>query len=1062
VRPCVLALAWSLVATGAPVQAQERLQLAPEQLASLRWRSIGPAVAGGRITDIEVDPVRRATVYVGAASGGVFRSDNHGTTWTPIFDGAANLSVGDIAVAPSDPNVLWVGTGEANNRNSSPWGGGVYRSTDGGTTWTFTGLEETRHIGRILVHPEDPATVWVAALGHLFGPNEERGVYKTTDGGQSWRKVKHVDANTGFVDMVMEPGDPDVLYAAAYQRRRRAFGFVGGGPGSGLYRSTDAGETWNELTNGLPTGDKGRIGLAISARNPALLMAIVQASDGGVFRSTDRGASWTRTDSLNPRPMYYSKIRIDPANDDRIYVLGTQLHRSEDGGRTFDIVRTEEEYGLGVHVDHHALWIDPDDADHLLLGNDGGFYFSFDRGANWWFSGNLPIQQFYDVALDMAQPFNILGGLQDNNAVRGPSAVRRWQGVLNGDWEVIDYGDGMYVQADTTDSGFLYVDSQGGAIQRIHAATGDRKSIQPVPRDTAERYRFDWTSPIVLSRHDASTIYLGGNKLFTSRDRGHTWSETDDLTRGIDRDTLPIMGRLADSTALSRHDGTSSYGEITSIAESPLDPAVIWVGTDDGNVQVTRDGGALWTEVSAHVPGLPHPLFVSRVEASHAAEGRAYVAFDGHWDDDYRPYLYVTDDFGQTWRSLASTLPSATVNVVREHPRNPALLFVGAEDGVFVSIDRGESWTPLSGEWWPPPSSREDTAAGADGSVASRRMPRVPVDDIEIHPRDDALVAATHGRGIWILDDIGALAGFTPEIAAAPAHLFEVQPATLFQHRNSVPTLGQGIFRAPNPPFGAVIGYWIGSAVGDSVTLRVRDERGAPLRTLRGSGAAGLHRVTWDLRLEPLPHDTTDFPPPGLDVGPRGPLVLPGTYTVQLEGASDDLVRSIEVRTDPLMPVSPEEQRRRYDFTVALYALQRDAYFAGVQANRLEKRARTALDSVKTLDEVPATTVARIDSLHGAISSAAAELRRQNGALRGWWRGLIGEFDGGPSTIGTMTGPTEAQDRRHAQLTQRFLSAFEALDDVIATTVPSLNRDLQHAGVPAVQVPRRDSTAATR
>lgn len=1008
----------------------EPFRIDESRLASLHWRSLGPAVAGGRITDIEIDPRRPSTVYIGAASGGVFRSHNHGTTWEPIFDGAANLSIGDIAIAPSDPRILWVGTGEANNRNSSPWGEGVYRSPDGGESWQLVGLEETRHIGRILIHPSNPDVVWIAAVGHLFGPNPERGIFRTKDGGRRFERIHFIDENTGFIDMAMDPHDPDVILAAAYQRQRRAFGFAGGGPGSGLWRTRDGGDSWERLTDGLPDGPTGRIGLAFSTRTPGRVLAIVEADGGGVFRSDDGGDTWTRLNALNPRPMYYSKLRIDPADDDRIYVLGTQLHRSNDGGQTFEIVRTEEEYGLGVHVDQHALWIDPADPDHLLLGNDGGFYYSFDRGENWTFSGNLPIQQFYDISLDMADPFNILGGLQDNNAYRGPSAVRRWQGILNGDWEVIDYGDGMFAVADPHDPDIAWVDSQGGGIVRVHLPTGDRKALQPTPRDTAERYRFDWTAPIVASRHTPGTVYLGGNRLFITRDNGITWTETEDLSRGIDRDTLRIMGVVTDSTTPSRNDGTASYGEITALSESPLDPAVLWAGTDDGNVQVSRDGGATWREVSSRVPGLPHPMMVSGIEASHESPARAYLAFDGHWDDDYRPWLFVTDDFGESWRSIAGDLPSSTVNVVREHARNPDLLFVGAADGVFVSLDRGVSWTRMNGN-----------------------MPRVPVDDLELHPRDDALVAGTHGRGIWVLDDIAFLAGFTPEVAARAAHVFDIRPATLFLHRNSVPTLGQNLYRAENPAYGARIAYWLGQA-GDSARIEIRDGAGNVVRTLSGDGDAGLNDVQWDLRLDPVPHDTTDFPPPSLDVGPAGPLVLPGRYTARLVAAGTTVDAPIEVRPDPLMPLTEEERRGRFDFTVALQALQRSGYFAGRQANRLDRLARETVDSLEA-SGTDSVTLARADSLRREIAGAAAELRRQNSALRGWWRGLIGEIDGGPSTTGTLTGPTEAQQRRRLMLEHRFEAAIQRLDAVIARVVPALNTILRGAGRPVIEVPPR-------
>lgn len=1007
-----------------------------EVLSGLTWRYVGPAIAGGRVTDVEVVPGDASHWFVGAASGGVFESRNHGVTWTPIFDGAANLSVGDIALAPSDPLEIWVGTGEANNRNSSPWGAGIYHSSDGGKSWASKGLEETRHIGRVAVHPTDPRTVWVAALGHLWGPNPERGVFKTTDGGTTWRKVLFVDGNTGVVDLAVHPADPNILYAAAYPRRRRAWGFAGGGPTGGIYRSTDGGESWTRMTRGLPEGSIGRVGFEVWPREPDVVVAIVEARDGGIFRSDDRGETWRRLNRLNPRPMYYSQIRLDPNDDDRIYVLGTYLDRSEDGGRTFQTMPMELEYNTGVHVDHHDLWIDPDDSRHMVLGNDGGLYYTYDAGANWEFTGNLPIQQLYDVSLNMEDPYQIVGGLQDNNHYIGPSATRRYHGILNHDWRVVDYGDGMTSQADPTDSRTIYVSSQGGAILRVDTRTLDRKDLQPFNPDTTDAFRFHWTSPIHLSPHDPSTVYLGGNRLFISRDRGGSWSMTDDLTRAVPQDSLEVMGALTDSTTLSRNDGVSEYGTLTTISESPAQAGVVWVGADDGSVKVSRDGGTTWSEVSRNVRGVRHPMFVSRVEASAAAPGRAYLAFDGHWDDDYGPQLFVTEDFGASWRSLTGGLASATVNVVKEHPHNPDLLFVGAEDGVFVSTDRGRTWSRLN-----------------------NNMPRVPVDDLEIHPRDNDLVAGTHGRGVWILDDVSALSGLGA-VASRRSAFFPVVPATLFQRNVDVPSQGQGIFQAANPPFGAVLDYWLADPVEAGVTLRIAGADGATVRTLAAPGAAGLNRVVWDLRHQPLPHDTAVFDVPQLDVGPRGPLVMPGAYRASLDGMPDASVE-ITVRWDPLMP--DVDVRARYDFTMELYALQQTGYHAQVQATRLERAARAAVDSLRALagaradtprDSLPAP-VAAADSLLGEVRRAAQALRRRNGDLRGWWRGLIGEFDGGPSVIGSMTEPNRAQRDRLAWTQERFSDAVATLDRVVGEVVPALNAVLRRGGAPEVEVPER-------
>ncbi|WP_419938608.1 TonB family protein [Candidatus Palauibacter sp.] len=996
-------------ATGSPAgeaRAVERIA------AGLTWRLIGPAISGGRIADLEVVPGTQSHIYVGAASGGVWKSVNHGTTWTPIFDDAANLSVGDIALAPSDPLEVWVGTGEPNNRNSSPWGEGVYHSSDGGKAWRLTGLEETRHIGRIVVHPEDPDIVWVAALGHLFGPNPERGVYRTTDRGATWEKVLHIDDDTGFVDLALNPGDPSMVYAAAYQRRRRAWGFAGGGPGSGIYKSTDGGDSWREVTEGLPDGNKGRIGLAVSGRDPALVMAVVEAEEGGIFLSRDRGETWARVNELNQRPMYYSQLRIDPNDEDRVWLVAGSLHRSEDGGENFEALPMEIEYNTGVHVDHHDLWIDPRDSRHMILGNDGGLYSTWDGGDHWTFIGNIPIAQFYDIDLDLADPYHVYGGLQDNNSYRGPSRTRRYQGIMNRDWQVLDYGDGMYAETDWSDLGTVYVTSQNAGIVRVNLATGDRKALKPFPPDTTVSYRFDWKSPILVSPHDAARVYLGGNRLFLSLDRGESWLATDDLTRQIHQDSLELMGMRPDSTTLSKHDGASGYGEITAVAESPVEQGVLWIGADDGSVRVSRDGGGTWEDLTDRVAaaaGLPFPYYVSWVETSHAAAGRAYVSLDGHWDDDYRPLAVVTDDYGDTWRSLAEGLSGAaaltatgrptgggmaSVNVIREHPDNPDLLLVGAENGAFASLDRGTTWAALG--------------AG---------LPAVPVDDIEIHPRDNDVVLGTHGRAIWILDDISPLSQGSAEAEAnGGPQLFAPRPATLFLYRNDVPSMGQGSFRAENPAFGANIDYRLPMETQGMVTIDVLDHVGQDIRRLEGSGAAGLNRITWDLRHDPLSQDTTRYEVPSLDAGPEGPFVLPGMFTVRLTAGAETREQPLEVRPDPEMPATAAERRARYEFTMALFELQRVAYQEGSDAYDVERRASEALEALEGAEDVAAEDLQRARELVAEIEGIADEWRSINSDIRNWWTGLRGKFDGGPSTTGSLTGPSDDQQRRLEQI----------------------------------------------
>ncbi len=1000
---CALLTPAAIPPSPAPLAAQSPSRIA----AALEWRSIGPAISGGRISDVEIVPGSQSHIYIGAASGGVWESVNHGTTWTPIFDEQPNLSVGDIALAPSDPLEIWVGTGEANNRNSSPWGQGVFHSTDGGKSWRLAGLEETRHIGRIVVHPSDSDRVWVAAVGHLFGPNEERGVFRTTDRGVTWEKVLYIDENTGAIDLAIDPSDPAILYATMYQRQRRAWGFIGGGPGSGIYRSGDGGESWHELTQGLPEGDKGRIGLAVSRRTSGLVLAVVEAEDGGIFRSTDRGESWTRVNELNQRPMYYSQLRIDPNDDETVYLVAGSLHRSDDGGDTFAALPMELEYNTGVHVDHHDLWIDPRNSAHMILGNDGGLYSTWDRGANWSFIANIPIGQFYDVDLDMADPYNVYGGLQDNNSYRGPSRTTRYHGILNRDWQVVDYGDGMYTETDPTDTGLAYITSQNAGIVRVDLASGDRKALKPFPRDTTEEFRFDWKSPILVSPHNPARVYLGGNRLFISDDRGESWRATNDLTRQLDQDSLPIMGVLPDSATLSRHDGASGYGEITAVAESPLAPGVIWVGADDGSVQVSRDDGQSWTNVTDNLlaaTGSPSfPTYVSWIEASHHEDERAYISLDGHWDNDYAPYIFVIEDMGATWRPLASTLASATVNVVREHHANPNVLIVGAEDGVFASIDRGATW----------------------GHLGSG-MPAVPVDDIEIHPRDNDVVAGTHGRGIYVLDDIGLITplpyiesdGLSGTVTEIDEPIFTPpRPATIFLYRNNVPSQGQGLYRATNPAFGAWFDYWLPAAVDEGAHVTIHDADGRAVRTLVGPGARGLNRVIWDLRHDPIPHDTTRYEVPMLDSGPDGPFVLPGEFGVTLRVGEERRTQQLTVRPDERLAITAQERRARYDFTMELHELKRQAYEEGVAAYDLEREAQAAVEALEVLEGVDEDDLARARELSSQVGEVAARWRGINSSVRNWWTGLLGNFDGGPSTTGSLTGPSADQRRRLARLT---------------------------------------------
>ncbi|HEX7119629.1 MAG TPA: hypothetical protein VF212_12615 [Longimicrobiales bacterium] len=998
-------IALLLAATLLPGALRAQTTAVPERFAELRFRSIGPAVAGGRIHDVESLPGDRGTVYVATASGGIWKTVNNGTTWTPLFDDQAVSTFGDLAIAPSDPDIVWAGTGEQNNRQSTSYGNGVYRSTDGGETWTHLGLEETRHIGRVIVHPEDPDIAYVAALGNLWKPSDARGVYRTTDGGESWEKVLFVDTLTGIVDLVMDPSDPNTLYAAAYQRQRRAWGFNGGGPGSGIYKTTDGGESWRELTNGIPAGDKGRIGLAISRTDPGVLMALIEhAEEGGTYRSEDGGESWSKVNDLNPRPMYYSHIFIDPTTDRRVYILGTDVYKSEDGGSTFEQLPYQPTYDVGVHSDFHTLWIDPEDPDHFYLAGDGGLHETWDRGETFTKHVNLPIGQFYAIGVDDREPYFIYGGMQDNHSWMGPSATRHWIGIINDDWRQIGFGDGMYQQPDRAGHRYVYTTPNNGRLTRLDAETGDLLEIRP-HEAAGEAYRFDWVTPILASRHAPGTVYFGGNRLFISRDYGVSWERTEDLSRGIDRDTLRIMGVAGRDIRLSRNDGTSGFGEIVTIAESPLDPQVLWVGVDDGNLQVSRDGGESWTEVSGNVPGIPDGAYVSRVVASAAAPGRAYAAFDAHRRGDFRPYLFRTDDFGRSWRPAADGLPElGPVNVVVEHPANPDLLFAGTEHHLFVSTDAGASWARL----------------GAN-------LPTTLYDDLAIHPRTNDLVVATHGRSIWILDDVTPLVEWSPQVAAAPAHLFSIRSATAFHYWKDTSYRGQAAYAGENPPHGAIISYHLARTAADA-TLTITAADGRVVRRLDAPGSAGvIHRVVWDLRHEPPPIDDDDdaagaaLPVPPHPLTPRGPFVSPGSYTVTLEAGDARVSRTVEVRADPRLPhITLAQHREREAFLLDVLDLQRRTWDAAQQASRLRRELGQALER----DDAKASP--DLQRRHEEATSLAQRLNR----LRREVYRLAAAFNGSGVRQGSMHPPTETHRQRLAELERQFEEEVGALADV--------------------------------
>ncbi len=920
----------------------------PEQVESIlnriEWRNIGPAIMGGRIDDLAVVESDPKTFWVATASAGLWKTMNHGTTWIPQFQNEEVSSIGSVAVAASDPSVVWVGTGEPANRQSSSWGNGVYRSGDGGTTWEHKGLADTHHIGRVLVHPADPDTVYVAALGHLWGPNDERGVYRTRDGGASWDRVLHGDENTGAVEIAMDPESPDILYAALYQRRRRAYGFAGGGPGSGIHRTTDGGESWTKLGGGLPEGDTGRIGLAVYRRDPRVVYAIVENREGGVFRSEDRGLTWERMSDTNPRPMYYSQIRIDPNNDQRIWVLGTRMHYSQDGGRTFDT-----DWVQRIHVDHHALWINPADSNHMVLGNDGGIHLSWDRGRSWDFVNTIPLGQFYEIGYDMNAPYLVYGGLQDNGSWAGPSRTLFRQGISNEDWFRIGGGDGFYTQVIPDDPDTVYIESQNGNLRRLNRLTSETKTIRPEPEADGERYRFDWNSPIVVSPHDPDTVFYGGNRLFISKNRGDAWTRTEDLTKRLDRDELPIMGAPVTEDTLSRHDGISTFGQIVTIAVSPVEAGVIYVGADDGNLQRSRDGGETWENLTGNLPGVPDQTYVTRLVASAHSASRVYVTLDGHRNNDYATYVFASEDYGDSFRSLAAALPpEAALNVIREHHENENFLVTGGEFGVYLTLDRGENWHRIGGQ-----------------------IPTVPVDDLAIHPRENDLILGTHGRSVWIADDIAPLTTLDASVFEKELHLFPIREAHAFRIYNHKGNTGHKFFLAENPPEGALLHVYASTAGKAEVT--VRDAGGMVVRTLEADFEPGLNRVNWNLRHDsPIPGGGQGFGGP-----PAGPRALPGEYRVRIESGEASAEETVRVSEDPRIRISDADRRANHAALLRLAGMISGMHRANEQA---EATAEEAEALVAAFAEEPDSELkTRVGEFHEAATEAARNLSRNEG-----------------------------------------------------------------------------------
>ena len=967
--------------------------LSAETFTGLELRNIGPAVSSGRISDIAVQPGRPSTYYVAVASGGVWKTVNSGTTWTPIFDEQGSYSIGCVTIDPNDPLVVWVGTGENNSQRSVSYGDGVYRSKDGGKSWENMGLKASEHIAKILIDPRNSNVVYVAAQGPLWTPGGDRGLYKTTDGGKTWAHSLKIGENTGVTDVWMDPRNPDVLYAAAYQRRRHVWTLINGGPESAIYKSTDAGATWKKLTSGLPKADMGRIGLAISPANPDVVYAIVEAAEEeGFYRSTDAGGSWKKmSDHDAGSAQYYNEIVPDPKDVDRVYSLETWMMVTEDGGKTFK--KVGERY---KHVDNHSLWIAPDNTDYLLAGCDGGVYESFDRGATWHFKSNLSISQFYRVTVDNAEPFyNVYGGTQDNNTLGGPSRTRTAHGITNADWFVTVGGDGYETVVDPEDTNILYSLWQYGGLVRYDKRTGETVDIKPRHGKGEPPLRFNWDSPLILSPHSRTRLYFAAQQLFRSDDRGDNWrAVSPDLTAQIDRNKLKVMGRVWSVDAVAKNASTSFYGNIVSLCESPLVEGLIYVGTDDGLIQVTEDGGQSWRRI-ASFPGIPPNTYVSDVEASRHDASAVYASFDNHKMGDYKPYVLKSTDRGRSWVSIAGNLPErGTVYTLAEDHVRSSLLFAGSEFGVFFSPDAGARWIQLKGG-----------------------MPPIAVRDLDIQRRENDLALATFGRGFYLLDDYSPLRQVSQELLEREAALFPVKKAWAFVPAYPLAlrekgAMGDSFFTAPNPPLGAVFTYYLKEEIktrkdrrreeekkaeekgGDvfyptwdvlraedreekpAIVLTVTEAEGSIVRRLTGPVKSGFHRVAWDLRYPPA--DPTDLKPPEDDNPwadqPIGPMAVPGTYTVSLAKRVDGVLTPLgepqTFTTEPLGAGSLPAPDRE-----ALLAFQK-------RTGRLQRAVLGAVETVKEAQRRLDHLKKAIDDTPGADQALAGETRAIEARLK--------------------------------------------------------------------------------
>ena len=1001
----------------------------------LEWRSIGPANMGGRTADVEGVPGNPNLVYVATASGGLWKTTNGGVTWKPIFERQGTISIGDVALAPNNPDVVWVGAGESKPRNSVSFGDGVYKSTDAGKTWQHMGLRDTERISAIAIHPQNPDIVYVGALGHAFGPNENRGVFMTTDGGKTWTKTLYIDREHGVSDLEMDSTNPNILYAGMWSFERKPWTHRSGSEKGGVYKSIDGGRTWARLTNGLPKMI-GRIGVRTAPSNPNVVYALLEAKEGTLYRSDDRGETFrnvSKNERIVSRGFYYTRVRVDPTNENHVYAVASTLFESIDGGRTFRSITGR------THIDYHAFWQDPKNPKRIWQGNDGGVAVTYDGGETWEPVYNIPIGQFYQIHADNRLPFYyVMGGLQDNGAWTGPSRTREPAGIMNDDWRMVSFGDGFYVINNSDEPDVYISESQGGNILRTDFRTREQQEINPWGRGSGdgpaigEKYRFNWNSPIALSPHDKNTLYFGGNVVFKSTDFGKSWEQiSQDLTTNDIEKQKDAGGPVSIENTTAEY-----YTTIITLAESPVQKGHVWVGTDDGNVQVTTDGGKNWSNLVKNIRGVPSNSPVSHVEPSRINAQTAYVSFERHMFDDFRPYIFKTTDGGKSWTAIAGNLPAkAYVQVVREDPKNPSLLYAGTEIGLFASYNSGKDWMPLN----------------------LKNLPNVSVHDIVVHPRENDLILATHGRSVWIYDDATAIQSMTPAILNSNAHVFPVRPGLRYATRFTRYGIGDKVFTGPNPAYGALITYYLKDKPDDKTTFKVQimDQSGKLVQEIeRPAKEKGLNRIAWNLRMggaevrRPPSEEETAFAGP-----PRGPQVLPGRYTVKLTIGDKTFEQPVEVRLDPMLNVPLADLQAQQELQVKLRDMQSAVNSSLRFLDSIEAQLKHTQTTVKALNKEPDKDL--LKALEDYIKQTDAlqdRLARRSEGLgfpgKAQVTNKIGDLFFGLD--GTNAAPTSYQRQYYDEIVPEYRSRMAEVNRFIKETVPQWNEKLRAWNAPTL------------